>query len=196
MAQWPHLDLLVNNAGVAGSGEIGEFPIEEWRRLIEINLMGAVHGCHTFIEWLKSHPQRSHVINTASFPGALRELDTVTLEDIDARVKALTEAVQGGPLAAWMRWMVAYHATMRAALLVKARLARSRVLSDELARRAAEEASRVSGVEVDDTFVHTVARPPRGRLNVVVFERLGQKFGVAPDEIWEALFPARRTGRY
>lgn len=130
------------------------------------------------------------------FPGALRELDTVTLEDIDARVKALTEALQGGPLAAWMPWMVAYHATMRAALLVKARLARSRVLSDELARRAGEEASSASGVEVDDTFVHTVARPPRGRLNVVVFERLGQKFGVAPDEIWEALFPARRTGRY
>ena len=130
------------------------------------------------------------------FPGALRELDTVTLEDIDARVKALTEAVQGGPLAAWMPWMVAYHATMRAALLVKARLARSRVLSDELARRAGEEASRVSGIEVDDTFVHTVARPPRGRLNVVVFERLGQKFGVSADEIWEALFPARRAGRY
>jgi short-subunit dehydrogenase len=34
--------------------------------LIEINLMGVVHGCHTFIEWLKKHPHRSHVINTAS----------------------------------------------------------------------------------------------------------------------------------
>jgi hypothetical protein len=41
-----------------------------------------------------------------------------------------------------------------------------------------------------------VAHPPHGRLNRVVFERLGQMFGVSADVIWEALFPARRPGRY
>jgi hypothetical protein len=63
-------------------------------------------------------------------------------------------------------------------------------------RRAIADASRSSGVTIDDAFVRAVARPPKGRLNVAVFDKLSQTFGVAADEIWQELFPARRTGRY
>jgi len=130
------------------------------------------------------------------FPGALRELDTVALTEVDRRRTALLAASQGGPIEAWMTWMVAYHATMRAALLVKARIARVDALSAEEVTTAARDASRVSGLPLDDAFVLAVARPPAGRLNAAVFGVLGQRFGVAPERIWEELFPARRAGRY
>jgi hypothetical protein len=130
------------------------------------------------------------------FPGALRELDTVTLVEIDKRRRTLAQAAVGGPVETWMAWMVTYHATMCAALLVKARVAKSRALSEELLRRARTDAARLSPIPIDDAFVRAVARPPDGRLNVAVFERLGRQFGVPPDEIWQALFPARRSGRY
>ncbi len=65
-AEWPQLDLLANIAGAAGAGDVGQFPIDEWRRLLDVNLFGVVHGCHVFIEWLKSHPERSQIINAAS----------------------------------------------------------------------------------------------------------------------------------
>lgn len=65
--EWPHLDLLVNNAGIAASGNMGEFPLEHWRQLIEVNLMGAIYGCHTFVDWLKQRPGKAHIINVASF---------------------------------------------------------------------------------------------------------------------------------
>ena len=130
------------------------------------------------------------------FPGALRELDTVPLGEVDRRRRVLDEAAQGGAPEPWMLWMIAYHATMRAALLVKARLARSRSPSDELVRRAIADASLSSGVAIDDAFVRAVARPPKGRLNVAVFDKLSQTFGVPADEIWQVLFPARRAGRY
>lgn len=68
-ASWPRLDLLVNNAGVVSSGEIGSLPIEAWRRVIDVNLWGAIYGCHACIEWLKANPQSSHVINIASIMG-------------------------------------------------------------------------------------------------------------------------------
>jgi hypothetical protein len=130
------------------------------------------------------------------FPGALRELDTVTLEQIEARRAALGSAAAGGAIEPWMTWMIAYHASMRAALVVKARLARARDLSDAIVADAREEASRRTGLEIDEAFVRSVARPPHGRLNRAVFERLGQNFGVSPDDIWQTLFPARRAGRY
>ena len=57
--------LVFNNAGVAGGGAMGEYTLEDWDWLIQINLMGVVNGCHYFTPILKE--QRSgHIINTAS----------------------------------------------------------------------------------------------------------------------------------
>jgi hypothetical protein len=129
------------------------------------------------------------------FPGSLRELDTVTLEEIERRERELRAASEGGPGEPWMAWMVAYHRTMRAALFVKARLARSGNEPGEIAALAAL-ANRTLGLPIDEDFVRAVGRPPGGRLNRVVFERLAVSFGEPADHIWETLFPARRPGRY
>lgn len=64
--EWDQLDLLVNNAGVAGAGEVGEFSLDDWHWIININLYNAIYGCHTFIGWLKENPHGAHIINTAS----------------------------------------------------------------------------------------------------------------------------------
>ena len=130
------------------------------------------------------------------FPGALRELDTVAADEIEARRAALARAATGGALAPWMAWMVAYHATMRAALVAKGRLSRVRDLSDSIVAEVLQDVSQRTGLSIEEAFVRAVARPPQGRLNRVVFDRLGQNFGVSPDAIWESLFPARRSGRY
>jgi len=43
------LDVLVNNAGVGYSGAIADTPIAEWRRLIDVNLLGPLHHVHAFL---------------------------------------------------------------------------------------------------------------------------------------------------
>jgi len=64
-AAWPQLDLLVNNAGVAGAGEVGEYPLDDWQRLMETNLWGTVYGCHTMVDWLAAR-HGTHLVNIAS----------------------------------------------------------------------------------------------------------------------------------
>jgi len=66
-ADWDHLDLLVNNAGVGGSGEIGRFPIDDWEWVINVNMFGGIYGCHTMVDWLKCNPYGSHILNISSF---------------------------------------------------------------------------------------------------------------------------------
>jgi len=65
-ADWQQLDLLVNNAGVAGAGNVGQFTLDNWRWILDINLWNGILGCHTFVEWLKANPNGAHILNTAS----------------------------------------------------------------------------------------------------------------------------------
>jgi NAD(P)-dependent dehydrogenase (short-subunit alcohol dehydrogenase family) len=65
-ARWERIDLLVNNAGVSGAGEVGRFPLEDWQWILDVNLFGVIHGCHCFVEWLADNPDGSHIVNTAS----------------------------------------------------------------------------------------------------------------------------------
>src|SRR5688500_18704668 len=40
------VDLVVNNAGVAVGGMVGEIPMENWQWIMAVNLWGVIHGCH------------------------------------------------------------------------------------------------------------------------------------------------------
>jgi len=59
------VDLLVNNAGVAVGGPVGEIPLEDWAWITGINQWGVVYGCHLFLPAMKKRGA-GHVLNVAS----------------------------------------------------------------------------------------------------------------------------------
>jgi NAD(P)-dependent dehydrogenase (short-subunit alcohol dehydrogenase family) len=65
-SRWPKLDMLVNNAGVSCSGEVGQSSMDDWDWVMSINLRGVVLGCHTMVDWLKANPNRSYILNIGS----------------------------------------------------------------------------------------------------------------------------------
>ena len=67
-SSWGTVGLLVNNAGVADAGRVGEVLIESWERIIETSLWGVIYGCHAFIPRMQG--QRSgHILNIGSSAG-------------------------------------------------------------------------------------------------------------------------------
>jgi NAD(P)-dependent dehydrogenase (short-subunit alcohol dehydrogenase family) len=64
---WPRLDLLVNNAGMFASGNVGQLDIAEVERVVRLNLFGAIYGCNTMVPWLiENSSSRPHIINVSS----------------------------------------------------------------------------------------------------------------------------------
>ncbi|HYC05983.1 MAG TPA: SDR family NAD(P)-dependent oxidoreductase [Azospirillaceae bacterium] len=59
------LDLVVNNAGVAVGGRFLETPVEDWRWVLDINLLGMVNGCRAALPLLLAGGG-GHVVNVAS----------------------------------------------------------------------------------------------------------------------------------
>lgn len=60
------LDVLVNNAGIGAAGNFLDTTLDTWRRVLDINVMGVVHGCHAFLPAMVARGQGGHVVNLAS----------------------------------------------------------------------------------------------------------------------------------
>jgi len=92
LAALREVDLVVNNAGVAVGGKVGDIPIADWNWIVGINLMGVVHGCHFFVPHLKQRG-RGHVLNVASIAGFVYSPEMAPYTATKAAVVALTESL-------------------------------------------------------------------------------------------------------
>ncbi len=96
--EWDGLDLLVNNAGVAGGGRVDRATVEEWQRLVEVNLYGAVRGVRAFTPGFKSQG-RGCVVNVASLAALVHPAGMASYNAVKSALLAFTETV-GHELAA------------------------------------------------------------------------------------------------
>jgi NAD(P)-dependent dehydrogenase (short-subunit alcohol dehydrogenase family) len=90
--RWTDLGLLVNAAGVGATGEVGTLPAEQWRRVLDTNLLGTAIGCETFLPWLREG-RRSHLVNVASIAAILAPPSMAAYSASKAGVVALSEAI-------------------------------------------------------------------------------------------------------
>ncbi|SDO30770.1 Short-chain dehydrogenase [Lentzea jiangxiensis] len=59
-------DVVVNNAGIGHSGSFLSTSAEQWRRVLDVNLWGVVHGCRAFGELMVERGEGGHIVNLSS----------------------------------------------------------------------------------------------------------------------------------
>lgn len=88
------LDVMINNAGVAGSGTLMEIPLEDWQWIIDINFMGVVHGCRAAIPHLQRNSS-GLLINVASAAAFTSAPGMASYSATKAAVLSLSETLSG-----------------------------------------------------------------------------------------------------
>jgi NAD(P)-dependent dehydrogenase (short-subunit alcohol dehydrogenase family) len=68
-AAFGHVHVVCNNAGVAAGGGIDHISLDNWRWVIDVNLMGVLHGIRSFLPHIRGHGEGGHFVNTASMAG-------------------------------------------------------------------------------------------------------------------------------
>ncbi|HZE52429.1 MAG TPA: SDR family NAD(P)-dependent oxidoreductase [Bradyrhizobium sp.] len=64
-----NVHVVCNNAGVAASGGIDNISLDNWRWVLDVNLMGVLHGIRSFLPHIRGHGEGGHFVNTASMAG-------------------------------------------------------------------------------------------------------------------------------
>lgn len=121
------------------------------------------------------------------YPGALREIDSLPMEVIEARIQALANPASIEP---WMNAQALFHRLARGALAAKRWLGGKKTITPALRQAFLRAANEDAKVFADD--LARIARPPRGRLMDLVHLKVAAALEVSEAEARRLVFGAGR----
>ncbi len=89
------LDVLVNNAGIFSSTPVDETALDEWQRVLDVNLTGVFLGCKHGVRQMKRNPGApiGSIINLSSVVGLRGQLGGASYGASKGGVRLLTKTV-------------------------------------------------------------------------------------------------------
>jgi short-subunit dehydrogenase len=93
ITDFPALNILINNAGVALLGQFHEYDQSQLEWLMGINFWGVVHGTRAFLPQLRSRTQ-AHIVNISSIFGIIAPAGQTAYSAAKFAVRGFSEALR------------------------------------------------------------------------------------------------------
>jgi NAD(P)-dependent dehydrogenase (short-subunit alcohol dehydrogenase family) len=93
VAEYGEVHVLCNNAGVGPMAAMADLTLDDWRWVLDINLLGVVHGIDAFLPVLRRNPDWGHVVNTSSMSVLVTPANLGPYVASKAAVLGLTEVL-------------------------------------------------------------------------------------------------------
>ncbi len=157
------LDYLFNNAGIALFGEAQDMTLEQWDRLLAVNIHGVVHGIVAAYPRMVAQGS-GHIINTASAAGLFPSPIATTYSATKHAVVGLSTSLRAEGAALGVKVSVLCPGIIRTPIVDNATyigLDKDRLLEDPLVKHmsSVEHCARVAlrGVERDKAIITVTA---------------------------------------
>jgi len=92
VAKFGRIDILVNNAGIGLTGPVMEATADDWRWVVDVNILGVGNSIQAFVPKIREHGEGGVVVNTSSM-GGLMPVVAGLYSMTKAGVIALSEAL-------------------------------------------------------------------------------------------------------
>lgn len=154
------MDVMINNAGVAGGGSMMEVSLEDWRWIIDINVMGVVHGSRAAIPHLQRNGS-GLLINIASAAAFASAPGMISYNATKAAVVSISETLVNELRPVGTQVSVVMPAFFRSSLLETLR-------GPEHARVLANKATQRSQLSVEQAARDLLTASADGRTYIVL----------------------------
>jgi NADP-dependent 3-hydroxy acid dehydrogenase YdfG len=164
------LDLLVNNAGVMLLGPAEAADVAEWRRMVELNLLGAMYASHAALPHLVA--ARGHLVVVSSVAGKVARGGFGAYSASKFGVAAFAEALRQEMSPKGVRVTVVEPGIVATELP-------DHVTHEPSRRALAERTAALAPLrpeDVADAVLYAVTRPPHVALGEIVIRPTGQAF--------------------
>ena len=84
--------LLINNAGIGHEAAFSQTSLDDWDRIVGVNLWGVIYGCHFFIPHL-AKVDRGHIVNLSSLFGIVAMAGQSAYSTTKFAVRGLSESL-------------------------------------------------------------------------------------------------------
>jgi NADP-dependent 3-hydroxy acid dehydrogenase YdfG len=168
VAELGRLDTLVNNAGVMLLGPIVDAPVEEWRRMVDLNVLGLMYGTHAALPHLLAAAADSprgvaDVVNISSVAGRLVRLGSGVYNASKHAVGAFSESLRQEVTRQHLRVALVEPGAVDTELPTH--------LRPEIRERQAQrlaDTERLHADDIADAVAYVVTRPRRVAVNEVL----------------------------
>jgi short-subunit dehydrogenase len=87
------VNLLFNNAGITYAKSFEGHSLDDWKRIVGINLWGVIYGCHFFLPFLREQAGEAHIVNLSSMVAFLGPPEQSSYAATKSAIKGLSESL-------------------------------------------------------------------------------------------------------
>ena len=84
--------LLINNAGIGHEAAFAQTSLDDWDRIVDVNLWGVIHGWHFFMPYL-AKVERGHIVNVSSLFGIVAMPGQTAYSTTKSAVRGFSESL-------------------------------------------------------------------------------------------------------
>lgn len=145
------VNLLFNNAGITLAKSFEGHSLQDWERIIGINLWGVIYGCHFFLPHLKAQAGNAHIINLSSMVAFMGPPEQTSYSTTKAAIKGFSESLWAELHGEGVGVTVVHPGAIRTAIMDEAlksaehqdTFARTKDIVDKMAMPADKAAKRI-----------------------------------------------------